>query len=1017
MAGRTGRGRPGRGFYSREPKYLSIQPRVLRFSPPDLTNNGFYILGKEVLCGKSDFIGSAKQVLPYNDSNNPTPNDTKFNYKTGKPTVNGASTEMSVKRMLKFNTLTLTSDESDISSDSCSTNNHCGTKHKVQTSSVSKSNSQHEQKLPGSDLEKFYARRKVFKSKKNKKNKDTLQTSHSSRATTMNKYLKTSLLDTMNSPSQRLDATLPPAIKQSFLHSFVRKTLPLAKLTPLTESHEMDLDAIDLPVPPENEVITLYPDLISFIKSKLRTFYVHSGLSEKLDSLHTLDMDQILVEAYRANTQLCSESMLPQSQTTMDGSTSMNAPDSLNDPPDNETMQSFLHEYLRFIAPVSKIRLSQGESDMEVDETPFEVPPNDAKIVLYDSLVRHMRKKLKIYYQVYDDKEKVTNVDAMNLGEVANLIFAANTMLLKKTNNGNQDMDNNMQDADSEPGNPLSTQASSDNQRTSTQDRSTASMNFSGLDKNTSTNVGLFTSKVQDAPAQTLTQNPDPGTTQDARRHTKALEKTTITCRFRIRLQQNMCHVPHIARQVANLVKKADAAMTILPFNTNDSANAVLDSPDLLPNDEEAIKTWVTNAYTYRDNINFSMRFSVLKTFKFITNALFPWMSKNNSFVKMDKIKAEKIVTVGFFTKFHPEFHNRDDFKSFCKKHVQDMTENNLQDDISVYPRSVYAGIGINKITSRVCVLECAVDDAPAITEAFAGTLPDPYEKLTFVPFTKVDESYTGMLRAALIEQNQFLNSMRRLVIHGLTNISTSIVTKEQQVLTPQKWILQVKYEDVPIITAVERNSTSATNIIYDVCHEAQVQELFSSFSSALKTNFEENVIVNFFSEVEKPVQIRSRAVSMREKNYLEVLKRRYGNPQDGLTTHITPPPQRRKTMTYGEAMRTPTMSAHPDFEEVNTSQSVEARLKALEDKMKNPSTDSESLSQDSMTTTSVQALIQTSVESMGNTLRGEMTQMIENNNAKLANELMTEFQKMIMATLRPGSTSTTVTQKGAGKN
>ena len=226
-----------------------------------------------------------------------------------------------------------------------------------------------------------------------------------------------------------------------------------------------------------------------------------------------------------------------------------------------------------------------------------------------------------------------------------------------------------------------------------------------------------------------------------------------------------------------------------------------------------------------------------------------------------------------------------------------------------------------------------------------------------------------------------------------------------------------MKYEDVPIITAVERNSNSATNIIYDVSHEARVQELFSSFSSALKTNFEENVIAKFFSQVEQPVQIRTRAVSMREQNYLEVLKRRYGNPQDGLTTHITPPPQRRKTMTYGEAVRTPTMSAHPDFDEVHSSQSMEARLKALEEKMTNPSVDSESLSQDSITTESVQTLIQTSVTTMGNTLRGEMTQMIQNNNTKLANELMTKFQQMIMATLSPGSTSTTVTQKGAGKN
>ena len=89
--------------------------------------------------------------------------------------------------------------------------------------------------------------------------------------------------------------------------------------------------------------------------------------------------------------------------------------------------------------------------------------------------------------------------------------------------------------------------------------------------------------------------------------------------------------------------------------------------------------------------------------------------------------------------------------------------------------------------------------------------------------------------------------------------------------------------------------------------------------------------------------------------------------------------------MTYGEAVRTPTISAHPDFEADNSSPSMEARLRALEEKMQNPSVDNESLSQDSTTPTSIQNLIQTSVNSMGNTLRGEMTQMIKNNNCEYA--------------------------------
>ena len=226
-----------------------------------------------------------------------------------------------------------------------------------------------------------------------------------------------------------------------------------------------------------------------------------------------------------------------------------------------------------------------------------------------------------------------------------------------------------------------------------------------------------------------------------------------------------------------------------------------------------------------------------------------------------------------------------------------------------------------------------------------------------------------------------------------------------------------MQYENVSIITAVERHSTTATNIIYDVQHEKRVHELFNGFNSALKANFDDFVIAKFYSDAEQSLPKKARAVSAREQTYMEALKRRYGNPQDGATNHLTPPPQRRKTMTYGEAVQTSVMSAHPDFDTDHKSPSLDARLRAIEEKLQGPSADIDSLSQDSTVPTSIQNLIQTSVDTLGTTLRGEMNQMITNNNVQLANDLMVKFQAMIMATLNPGSTGTPVTQEGAGKN
>ena len=110
---------------------------------------------------------------------------------------------------------------------------------------------------------------------------------------------------------------------------------------------------------------------------------------------------------------------------------------------DDNAMQHFLHEYLRFLAPVSKLQLSQDESDMDVDETPFEIPPEDAVITLFAALVLHMQKKLTIYYQLYADASQGEAVSTMTDSAVADALYAANIALMNKTNEKNQVCDKN----------------------------------------------------------------------------------------------------------------------------------------------------------------------------------------------------------------------------------------------------------------------------------------------------------------------------------------------------------------------------------------------------------------------------------------------------------------------------------------------------------------------------------------------------------------------------------------------
>ena len=147
----------------------------------------------------------------------------------------------------------------------------------------------------------------------------------------------------------------------------------------------------------------------------------------------------------------------------------------------------------------------------------------------------------------------------------------------------------------------------------------------------------------------------------------------------------------------------------------------------------------------------------------------------------------------------------------------------------------------------------------------------------------------------------------------------------------------------------------------------------------------------------------------------METLKQRYANPQDSEMTHVAPPPQRRKTITYGQAVRSAAVSAHPDFTTAVETDTFDARLKKIEDKLDSLPTAFDGSNENTMSVTS---LIETSVTKMGDSIRLEFEKKMKDNNISLATELMTQFQAMLNKTLNPGSTATpAVTQESGGKS
>ena len=120
---------------------------------------------------------------------------------------------------------------------------------------------------------------------------------------------------------------------------------------------------------------------------------------------------------------------------------------------------------------------------------------------------------------------------------------------------------------------------------------------------------------------------------------------------------------------MVKLYREADVSLTVIPFTGDD--NCILDHEDSIPTDEDQIKKWVVNISNVGNKIQFTMKFSTIRTFKALSGPIFAWMKKNNSWVTMDTIPSEKISTIGFFQGLHPDFQNRMEFKRICSAHIK----------------------------------------------------------------------------------------------------------------------------------------------------------------------------------------------------------------------------------------------------------------------------------------------------------------------------------------------------------
>ena len=1015
MTGRSGRSprigwRPGH-----TPKWMSVPPPKLKFAIPPRTNNPFHFLEQY----DSPILSPVSQDLSTNSSLDDSSHGKRSKISSPRiPTKLTKSHDKKRQKSLVNKNFIPPEKSKKLTKNVDPATQFTFAQSSFNLSSISKNGILPDKptKNVSQDTFSFHSFFKKRRASNKKDMFDKVSSTKKVNSFSQKKLLElaanTSIMTTHSRPigsslTLKADESLTRALEQSFLHEYIRGFAFLARLLHNNEKHPA---LLSIKVPVDGEKIVLDADLVHNLKTHLSVFYNNERDLVSVSLLSTFSFQEILTQAFEADRKLRD---YHRSFDLVHGTTSTHSLSDVERNPNYSTYtfkadekifsaveQSFLHHYVRGSVPLSRLKRLDSAPAL----LPLTIPVEDEDILLTDDVIHNLKLHLLAYHHNNNDTTSLDSVPTLSHENILTQAINANKVLQDNDTTSYESPHTLLDVPESQTVQANSSATSKNNLTQDIDMANTPDPILTPEDDVPSQNIRSFTSSFTHTPSSNAKGISSPPTPEDDDGlKIKLNKKSILTCRFRVRMTNEFSNVPHLVRVVVNEMRKADPALSILPFSDPISDQNVLDHENRIPDDKDSMKTWVTNVYTYRGNVNFSMKFAVFQTTRTITDKLFPWMRAHFSFVKVDEISSEKVTTLGFFLHMHPDFHHRDEFKSYCVQHIAE-NATPLNDNISVYPRYVYSGSGIHKITTRVCVIESAAHDAAAILKGLTTPFSNHYENIVFVPFTKLDESYSDTLQSIMQQQNKYLKETRKLTLFGLKHIDDSVLTIDGDMVTPRQWLVQTQYKSNHIIKAVEATNMDAVNLLYDKEHDLSVNQVVSNIENILASQFSHEVISAIYEKPSKTA-LRSRVVvTESQRAYMDVLKRRFLNPQDSSEQHSEPPTKNRRTLTYGAIVKGARDSNYPADSSPKAHDDrltfLESKLQSLQNKVdqadKSPDqyiqlrNDHDQLQTQCSTFLSSQPddisdLVKTTVDALGRSLRSELTTHLEQKTTDVA--------------------------------
>ena len=370
-----------------------------------------------------------------------------------------------------------------------------------------------------------------------------------------------------------------------------------------------------------------------------------------------------------------------------------------------------------------------------------------------------------------------------------------------------------------------------------------------------------------------------PDKNKPQKRPMKSIRSVTITMRTVWYGDYYRAGMDACAKTLIQRIREIDQGAQILP--TNGNPDDIITHERDFHGDKD--KKWLRNSFYLHhkdyDAIHFTLRVKTMKTYKWMSSVISQFMKSTGNTVFMDTINANKLVTIGFFANFQRGFHNKSRLREYCMKFLKEKFE--IEAQLNIYPRNYYAGGGTNPEKAYLVSVEVDPQVAQTVNNALMRCTFDVYTHVTYMPFTKYDDTYNAKMKGIITHHQQVKSSLEVLRIPRFNHLHPNLEFCGE-FNTIRDIILSFNTPERQFVYDVDKGNGWSTTIIYRIDADSHMDDFLLQLIPLLKKHLSSASFEKAY-QYKKPLMdllTSSRRVSSYERQHVDEIFSQFSSNQ-----------------------------------------------------------------------------------------------------------------------------------------